>query len=43
MVEYKRKCDRCGIIVTCDNPYPDERLNGPCPRDPTGRHMWRNA
>ena len=43
MTEYKKKCYKCGIIVTSASSFPDKKLGGPCPKDSSGNHGWVTA
>ena len=43
MTEYKKRCWKCGMIVTSTNYFPDKQLGGPCPKDRLGNHEWTSA
>jgi len=42
MVEYKHRCQNCGMIVTTDRVVdPEPKMGGPCRGN--GNHSWIGA
>ena len=43
MTEYKKKCWKCGIIVTSINYLPDKQSGESCPKDHLGNYGWTSV